>query len=283
MKVFVYGTLRKGEENAGLLCDAPCIAEQCRTNGFLYDTGYGYPAMKTSQNSRVYGELYEVTESQLGSLDVLEGYTPGGKSNLYERIERTVFTDKGPVNAYLYIAGKDSLLGKKISNGDWKEYRLFAQPQESVLYFAYGSCMDQKRFREDGVDHYFQDLLGAGVLMNYSLRFTRRSYFDGMGRADIVEDGGKVEGKVYRVPVKTVKDYLYRREGAPNAYRPTFVEIDLDGKAAVALTFTVKNKERETVPPNWYEEEIFRGASGHLSASYISKIKAHIDALRKSN
>jgi gamma-glutamylcyclotransferase (GGCT)/AIG2-like uncharacterized protein YtfP len=75
IKVFVYGTLRKGEANAQLLKGATCIAEQCWTDGDLYDTGYGYPAMKQTPNSRLFGELYTVTEEDLKRLDQLEGYT----------------------------------------------------------------------------------------------------------------------------------------------------------------------------------------------------------------
>ncbi|MCM3569313.1 gamma-glutamylcyclotransferase [Neobacillus mesonae] len=279
-KVFVYGTLRKGEGNAHLKKNASCIAEQCWTNGKLYDAGYGYPAMKQSQSSYVYGELYSVTETELNRLDVLEGYRRGGSSNLYERVEQTVYTDKGQSNAYVYVAGPEMLLNKRIPWGDWKEYKWTKKQNDSILYFAYGSCMDNKRFIEKRVDAYFQDMLGVGVLDNYTLRFTRKSKEDGMGRADIVEEGGRVEGKVYKIPIEALKNYLYQREGAPTAYRATFVTIKLHGKDIQALTFTVKDKEEETAPSAKYEEEILRGADGYLSADYISKLKTHINFLK---
>ncbi|WP_428912544.1 gamma-glutamylcyclotransferase [Niallia sp. Krafla_26] len=41
------------------------FAEQCWTNGKLFDSGYGYPAMKQSASSHVYGELYSVTDTEL--------------------------------------------------------------------------------------------------------------------------------------------------------------------------------------------------------------------------
>lgn len=166
MKVFVYGTLRKGEANAQLLSDASCTAEQCWTEGTLYDTGFGYPAMKPSASNRTFGELYEVNESELIHLDQLEGYSEGGKNNLYERIEQKVYTDKGETMAYLYVAGREDLLENKIKNGDWKEYRLSAIRQGSILYFAFGSCMDQKRFQEDGFAHYFKNMVGTAILSN---------------------------------------------------------------------------------------------------------------------
>jgi len=124
IKVFVYGTLRKGEYNARFMKDAKLLDDHCWTYGVLYDTGEGYPAMIVSNQSKVNGELYLVTEKELESLDDLEGYVKGRPNNLYERIERTVYTDRGEETAYLYIANSDrpSLLKKVIPNGDWKEY-----------------------------------------------------------------------------------------------------------------------------------------------------------------
>lgn len=280
INVFVYGTLRKGERNAYLLKNSTCLAEQCWTDGSLYDTGFGYPAMKQSRSLKVYGELNFVTEVELKKLDHLEGYEPGGTNNLYERMEQTVYTDRGPTTAEVYIAGQTNLLNNRIPNGDWKEYRLLNKQLGTVLYFAYGSCMDHKRLIEHGKDHYFKHILGVGVLDQYSLRFTRKSAVDGMGRADIVEEGGRVEGKIYEIPIESLEKYLYQREGAPNAYRATFVTIKLLGKEIQALSFTVKNKGVEIAPPADYEEEILRGAKGYLSEDYMLKLKAHMDGLK---
>ncbi|WP_180271463.1 gamma-glutamylcyclotransferase [Fredinandcohnia onubensis] len=124
------------------------------------------------------------------------------------------------------------------------------------------------------------NMVGVGVLDSYSLRFTRKSTVDGMGRADIVEEGGQVEGKAYEIPVEALKNYLYQREGAPFAYRATFVTIKLNGNDTQAITFTVKNKNEEMAPPADYEKEILRGAKGYLSEDYILKLKAHMDGLK---
>jgi len=283
IKVFVYGTLRKGEANAHLLIGAKRIAEQCWTKGSLYDTGYGYPAMKPLPASQIYGELYTVTMVELKRLDQLEGYMEGSATNLYERIQQTVYTDKGPAIAYMYVANKTHLVKETIPNGDWKEHNLLMKPSVSVLYFAYGSCMDLKRIYEAGFAHYFQDMLGVGMLKNYTLRFSRRSIEDRMGRADIVEEGGNVEGKVYQIPVTVLKEYLYGREGVPKAYRPSFVTIELNGKNVQALTFVGANKVEETAPPQWYQEEILRGAEGYVSFDYLSKIKSHMNSLENSH
>jgi len=124
MKVFVYGTLRDGEVNAQLLKNATCLDKDCWTHGLLYDSGYGYPALIPSANHRTAGELYEVTEKELNLLDELEDYKEGGTNNLYERVEREIFTAHGATLAYVYISNNDDLLKKEIFSGDWKRYKL---------------------------------------------------------------------------------------------------------------------------------------------------------------
>lgn len=279
MKVFVYGTLRKGEINSHLLSEGNCIAEQARTNGKLYDTGFGFPVLKPSTTPKVYGELYEVTETELEKLDRLESYREGCENNYYERVVQKIYTDQGVYKAYVYVGGKMNNFHKQISSGDWKEHQIFHSQKERILYFAYGSCMDIKRIKEAGVHHYFENVIGKGVLHNYSLNFTHCSRCDGLGRADIVEGEGIVEGKMYDIPVECLSEYLYGREGAPRIYRPTFVTVEINGLKKEALTFTVVNKKFETAPPESYRNEILRGADGFLSEEYIASLIRHMDEL----
>lgn len=279
--VFVYGTLRKHERNHHLLRDAVCIARQSWTVGRLIDSEFGYPYLVSSANGRVYGELYEVNHQQLIGLDHLEGYHGPGQDNYYERMEQVVYTDRGSVLAFVYTLPFEKLKQKpkQIKSGDWRVERLVNQKQ-SLYYFAYGSCMDDARFKLAGVNHYFQKLIGCGILDGYQLRFTRR--LDDGGRADIVEEGGLVEGKIYEIPPEAL-DYLYRREGVnAGSYRPTLVDLTVnDGRLVNVLTFVVVDKEAETAPPDHYAEEILRGGSGCLSEAYLEKIKSHINDLMR--
>lgn len=274
--VFVYGTLRKNEGNYHYLKDAEIVAGQAWTNGDLFDTGSGYPALKESVTGRVYGELYLVTNEQLRKIDLLEGYDPKGQYNLYNRKKQIVFYDTGKQEAYLYIIAEHnvSMLRIPIPSCDWKLHK-FPKKKQNILYFAYGSCMDDARFILHNKNHYFQNVKGRGELKGYTLRFTRKS--DDGSRADIVEEGGMVEGKVYEILVDCLP-YLYRREGVNNGcYRPTFVDLSLNGTLVKdVLTFTVDKKEVETAPPSWYIEEILRGGSGFLSSSYISVLKDQV-------
>lgn len=279
--VFVYGTLRKHERNHHLLRDAACIARQCWTDGRLVDSELGYPYLVSSAHDRVYGELYEVTHLELKALDQLEGYRGPGQDNYYNRIEQMVQTDTGKVAAYVYTLPSEKLTRslKRIKSGDWSVEQLVNRKQ-SLYYFAYGSCMDDARFKTAGVSPFFQKCLGRGVLEGYQLRYTRRSH-DG-GRADIVEEGGTVEGKVYEIPPEALR-YLYRREGVnAGIYRPTLVDLTVAGGLLEnVLTFVVVDKEEETAPTDHYAEEIIRGGTGCLSEAYLKKIKSQMDELKK--
>ncbi|WP_349409764.1 gamma-glutamylcyclotransferase family protein [Pseudalkalibacillus sp. SCS-8] len=118
--VFVYGTLRIGEKNHHLLKNAKRVSDQAWIGGKLFDTGLGYPALSLQQFGKVYGELYEVDDEMLKSLDLLEGYTVGRQDNLYEREVRTITTVKGSCEAYIYTVDHNLSLCKEcIPNGDW--------------------------------------------------------------------------------------------------------------------------------------------------------------------
>ncbi|WP_209122552.1 gamma-glutamylcyclotransferase [Alkalihalobacillus sp. BA299] len=128
--LFVYGTLRKHENNSQFLKEAKCVTEQAWTKGVLYDTGCGYPAMKASSSKYVYGEVYEVNEEQLREIDRLEDYKESRSSNLYDRIIQSVFTDSGECKAFLYIASDQlTKLRQEIPLGDWKEYLYYKGKQ----------------------------------------------------------------------------------------------------------------------------------------------------------
>lgn len=277
--VFVYGTLRKNERNHHLLSGATRIAEQAWTNGTLFNTDSGFPILKNSIDiDVVYGELYEVNESQLARLDELEGYYREGHQNFYDRVVKTIFTDKEIYHAFVYVMTEQQapMLRGKVEYGDWRVQHFFKK--NNYLYYAYGSCMDHKRFEIAGVDHHFQKVVGCGVLDGYTLGFTVQ-LSDG-GRADILETGGVVEGKAYDITPDVIP-YLFEREGvASRLYRPAIIDIKINGAVNEALTFIVVQKEEELTPPDHYSEEILSGGEGTLSPEYLEKIKEKVEILK---
>lgn len=122
--VFVYGTLRMDDVNHHLLKEAELVVERCWTSGQLYDTGLGYPVIVQDRQGKITGELYLVSDEELGKLDVLEGYSVNSQSNLYDRITQTIYVESETYNAFVYVNA--SLIvseEQKIDSGDWKEYR----------------------------------------------------------------------------------------------------------------------------------------------------------------
>ncbi|WP_216831771.1 gamma-glutamylcyclotransferase [Alkalihalobacterium elongatum] len=280
-QVFVYGTLRQHESNHHLLKEARCVSRQCWTNGTLYDTGCGYPAMIASTSNRVYGEVYAVTDEQLKRLDELEGYAGEGKDNLYERITQVIYTDFETTEAFVYVFSNDNVCElDELEFGDWKCHRYLQQ--DELLYFAYGSCMDEQRFQLAGVKYEFERVLGCGIAKYYSLAYTRKAH-DG-GRADLIESEEEVEGKVYHISREALP-YLYRREGVTaHIYRPAFVDIVMDEKTyRNVLTFLVVDKTEAVAPPEHYATEILRGAKGFVSDSYYQKLETDLHIKFKIN
>ncbi|MFD1037855.1 gamma-glutamylcyclotransferase [Virgibacillus byunsanensis] len=278
--IFVYGTLRQGERNHHYLEGSRCIYMQAWVNGQLFDTSYGYPIMKPSDSVKVFGEVYEVTDAQFDRINDLEGYIENGSDNLYERVPITVYNDKGNIiEAITYVSGRS--LEHSIDDipfGDWKVFQYLQQ--ENLLYFAYGSCMDDERFKLANVHALFKAIEGKGMLDGHGLRFSK-STSDG-GKADIIESKEEyMEGVVYKISMEAL-DYLYKREGVyNNGYRPAVITIELNGKAVEALTFIGITKMPETKPTVLYATEIIRGATGILNESYINMLQTKIDLLMK--
>ena len=82
--VFVYGTLKRGGENHGWIEKQQFVAEAHTAALYrLFDLG-GYPGMVRAEDGiSIQGEVWEVDETGLIKLDVLED-TDGGE---YERVQ----------------------------------------------------------------------------------------------------------------------------------------------------------------------------------------------------
>ncbi|WP_174613487.1 gamma-glutamylcyclotransferase [Virgibacillus ihumii] len=274
--VFVYGTLRMGGRNDSFLEGAECIYSQCRVRGKLLNTDKDYPVMQPDNSSWVFGELYSVTDSQMKTIDVLEGYEDGRSDNLYHKITTPVWNESGEeCRAVVFTAARSiNYSTHSISSGDWCVNKYIKR--DKLLYFAYGSCLDDERFRSAGADHFFKHVFGSGVLNGFEFRFSVKTN-DG-GKADIVENKAEdVEGKVYEIPAEAL-EYLYRREGVYNRiYRPAIVLVSIAGVLYQALTFIGIKKTVETAPTSLYATEIMRGGNDCFSNHYKEKLTRKLD------
>jgi gamma-glutamylcyclotransferase (GGCT)/AIG2-like uncharacterized protein YtfP len=86
-KVFVYGTLKKGNSVRGLNMfrdrGVEYVSDAVTTEAefSLYDLG-AFPAVTSSGNNRISGEVWEVDENMMKVLDDIEGYP-----EFYNRME----------------------------------------------------------------------------------------------------------------------------------------------------------------------------------------------------
>lgn len=133
------------------------------------------------------------------------------------------------------------------------------------LYFAYGSCMNQK----DIARTVKAEFVSAGRLNNYKLAFTRYADMRGGGSADVVKsEGSYVEGVILRVP-----DFkrLDAREGHPYIYKRRKVRIHPVGATSYVYGYTYEVVEKascEFKPSEHYAGLITAGASQFLSEEY---------------
>ena len=77
-RVFVYGTLLRGEANHARFCADALTIEPASTRGRLYHLPAGFPAMVEDEEGTVYGEAMTFPDLQaaLARIDLLEGYRP---------------------------------------------------------------------------------------------------------------------------------------------------------------------------------------------------------------
>jgi gamma-glutamylcyclotransferase (GGCT)/AIG2-like uncharacterized protein YtfP len=111
LRVFVYGSLRRGEAAAGLLEDARFLGEHVTEPRFtMFDLGE-YPAVIAQGTSSITGEVYEIDATLLARLDRYEEYPV-----VYTR--QAVSTLWGDAWVYLLVEVPADV--RVIGHGDWR-------------------------------------------------------------------------------------------------------------------------------------------------------------------
>jgi gamma-glutamylcyclotransferase (GGCT)/AIG2-like uncharacterized protein YtfP len=131
LPVFVYGTLRPGQINWEYRLEGRVVrSTPGRLAGVaLLDCGPYPAAHERAGAGGIVGDLVWLDPDgwagTLALLDELEGYVAGQPDNLFERVVRTVASDAGPVDAWVYLAGQELLEAgiPEIAGGDWVAHR----------------------------------------------------------------------------------------------------------------------------------------------------------------
>jgi len=149
LKIFVYGTLKRGQSNHDRLCRGVLEVKAATALGRLYELPYGFPGLQVPESAIhaigttdyladvekqqnavcspvasaaewdvIQGELmtFDDPSIRLPALDRLEGYMPGERS-LYERVLITVEINGEFVVAWAYQI-KHSI-GDYLPDGLW--------------------------------------------------------------------------------------------------------------------------------------------------------------------
>lgn len=148
-----------------------------------------------------------------------------------------------------------------------------------VLYFAYGSNLNWEQMRDRCPS---VGVVGAALLPDHRLAFTRHSVTRGCGVADAVRDvGRKLWGVVYKISDLDVgkldKSEGYRPGREKNSYRRRECRVLLDGDKRRPLTVSTyfADPQRDPPRPNQaYKDLILSGARHwHLPDEYIQELE----------
>ena len=127
MKLFVYGTLRKGMWNNRLLAGSEYLGSGVIQRAALFNYG-GFPFVVVGHaNDEVTGDLYEISESTLYRCDGLEGYHGPelGRRNFYDRVRvQCTVGDVVHEDVWVYVNPRSEETERypQITSGDWIKY-----------------------------------------------------------------------------------------------------------------------------------------------------------------
>jgi gamma-glutamylcyclotransferase (GGCT)/AIG2-like uncharacterized protein YtfP len=125
--VFFYGTLMSGFRRPGRarLDHSLKLVGRGSVPAALFDLGI-YPAAIPAHDSRVFGEVHEMLDSDavLSALDEIEGYRPSQPdASLYVRAEMPVVIDGGREStAWVYLYNAPLGKAQRIESGDYLQY-----------------------------------------------------------------------------------------------------------------------------------------------------------------
>lgn len=129
LPVFVYGTLRPGQPNWKRLLSGRTerVVAGRLSGAVLLDCGHYPAAVERPGPGLVVGEVVWMKPVAwpmvLSALDDLEGYSAGDPDRLYDRVVRPVETADGPVDCWVYVAGRRIAGGlPAVTGGDWIAY-----------------------------------------------------------------------------------------------------------------------------------------------------------------
>jgi gamma-glutamylcyclotransferase (GGCT)/AIG2-like uncharacterized protein YtfP len=116
-RLFVYGTLLRGEVNAHLMVAARLVGAARTVSAYQLRLLDGYPALLPGGQTAVSGEIHLVDARLLSELDEFEGHP-----TLFRR-EAVALAGGGQAEAYLFARPDTVTSAPLIVGGDWRRWR----------------------------------------------------------------------------------------------------------------------------------------------------------------
>lgn len=122
--VFVYGTLRRGEQrDINLLRPTPLFIGEAQISGVLFDLG-GYPGLRLGGGQIVHGEVYQIAITLEHRLDEIEEVWPQQTGEYTKQTVRVQLLGASALglkpSCLVYEIAEKCAVGKPvIASGDW--------------------------------------------------------------------------------------------------------------------------------------------------------------------
>jgi len=111
MKLFVYGTLKKGFRLNRYL-DGELVAEGVLENYDMYTNANGYYPIITKGSGKVFGEIWEVTNKNFQTLDLIESE--------YDKVSEKIKTNDAEIECVVYTQSTKPCGCTQIDDGIFK-------------------------------------------------------------------------------------------------------------------------------------------------------------------
>ena len=125
--LFVYDSLMQGMDRSNFLnnSDNAIFIANATTRGQLFDLGWSPGFVESSNDNKIYGELYELYdfETFFTSLDLIKGFWENQpEQSLYIRKVIAVQANQQEFQAWSYLLNIPTKNLTKIHNGDFRLY-----------------------------------------------------------------------------------------------------------------------------------------------------------------
>lgn len=127
-KIFVYGTLMTGFENNHLLSNSELLGKAITADKYKMTARFIPYLTKKDGDTHIFGEVYEVDEQTLRSIDNLEGHP-----NWYKREQIPIMLKGSTILAWCYLnEEKTNSSFSLIESGNYYEYRFTNEKRKSA-------------------------------------------------------------------------------------------------------------------------------------------------------